>query len=54
MMHERCCMRECYVDNAGAAMAWRENARSACSAHLGSARHLGAAAHWKCSDGTPT
>ena len=45
-MHERCCMRECDDDKAGAAMAWRKSARSACCAHLGIPRHLEAVAHW--------
>ncbi len=39
-------MREHGGDNAGAAMAWCKNARSACCAHLGITHHLGAAAHW--------
>jgi hypothetical protein len=44
-MHERCCLRECGDDNAGAAMAWRKSARSARCAHLGIMRHSEAAAH---------
>ena len=46
MMHERCCMRECSGDNAGAAMAWGKNARSASCAYLGITRRSGAAVHW--------
>ena len=45
-MHERCCVRECDDDDAGAAMAWRKSARSARCAHLGIPRHLEAVAHW--------